>query len=334
MSEEAKIIFSFNGIEVHIQCTLEDKIKDICKKYATKIDNNINSLLFLYGGNQMNMELKFKEQASSIDIYNKEMNVLVYKNENNDDFICPNCNKKIKLNTEKIDEIILINNNIKDIINGIKFTIDNIIKLSKDNNISFPLKNINIIVNTINEDINKNNDKLKKLLNENNKLNEINEVLNKEIKYDNGRYVGQVVNGKMEGKGIYYCNDGDRYEGDFKNDKFEGKGICYCNDEPWKGDRYEGDFKNDKSEGKGIYYFKNGDRYEGDWKNGKMEGKGIYYYNNGDRYEGDWKNDKKEGKGIYYYKNGNREMGDWKDDKEIGKHVILYNNGEVKIENY
>ena len=255
MSEEAKIIFSFNGIEVHIQCTLEDKIKDICKKYATKIDNNINSLLFLYGGNQMNMELKFKEQASSIDIYNKEMNVLVYKNENNDDFICPNCNKKIKLNTEKIDEIILINNNIKDIINGIKFTIDNIIKLSKDNNISFQLKNINIIVNTINEDINKNNEKLKKLLNENNKLNEINEVLNKEIKYDNGRYVGQVVNGKMEGKGIRYWNDGDRYEGDFKNDKFEGKGI---------------------------YYYNNGDRQMGDWKDGEEIGKHVILNKNGE----------------------------------------------------
>ena len=278
MSEEAKIIFSFNGIEVHIQCTLEDKIKDICKKYATKIDNNINSLLFLYGGNQMNMELKFKEQASSIDIYNKEMNVLVYKNENNDDFICPNCNKKIKLNTEKIDEIILINNNIKDIINGIKLNIDNIIKLSKDNNISFQLKNINIIVNTINEDINKNNEKLKKLLNENNKLNEINEVLNKEIKYDNGRYVGQVVNGKMEGKGIYYFKSGDRYEGDYKNDKFEGKGIYYCND----GDRYEGDYKNDKREGKGIYYFKNGDREMGDWKDGNEIGKHVILNKNGE----------------------------------------------------
>ena len=25
----------------------------------------------------------------------------------------------------------------------------------------------------------------------------------------------------MEGKGIYYCNDGDRYEGDWRNDKME-----------------------------------------------------------------------------------------------------------------
>ena len=159
---EAKIIFNFEGIDITIQCSIEDKIKDICQKYATKIESNINSLLFLYGGNQINMELKFKEQANIIDINNKEMNVLVYK-KGNDDFICPHCNKKIKLNTENIDDIILINNNIKDIINGIKFTIDNITKLSINNNISFQLKNINIILDTINENMNKNNEKLKNL---------------------------------------------------------------------------------------------------------------------------------------------------------------------------
>ena len=115
---EAKIIFNFEGIDITIQCSIEDKIKDICQKYATKINSNINSLLFLYGGNQINMELKFKEQANSMDINNNEMNVLVYKREN-DDFTCPHCNNKIKLNTEKIDDIILSNNNIKDIINSI-----------------------------------------------------------------------------------------------------------------------------------------------------------------------------------------------------------------------
>ena len=48
----------------------------------------------------------------------------------------------------------------------------------------------------------------------------------------------------MDGKGIYYYNNGDRYEGDFRNHKKEGKGIYYYND----GDRYEGDFRNDKME--------------------------------------------------------------------------------------
>ena len=46
---EAKIIFNLEGIKITIQCSQEDKIKDICQKYATKIDSNIKSLFFLYG---------------------------------------------------------------------------------------------------------------------------------------------------------------------------------------------------------------------------------------------------------------------------------------------
>ena len=57
-----------------------------------------------------------------------------------------------------------------------------------------------MLLRGLDEDINKNNEKLKNLLNENNeiinnKLNEINNSI-KEIKYDDGRYVGQIVNGK------------------------------------------------------------------------------------------------------------------------------------------
>ena len=79
---ESKIIFTLDGVNLIIQCSPEDKIKDICQKYATKVGSNVNSLTFLYGGNQMNMELKFNEQANLIDRNNKEMRVLVYKNEN------------------------------------------------------------------------------------------------------------------------------------------------------------------------------------------------------------------------------------------------------------
>ena len=43
--------------------------------------------------------------------------------------------------------------------------------------------------------------------------------------YDNGKYIGEWKNGKREGKGIYYWNNGDIYEGDWKNNKGEGKGI-------------------------------------------------------------------------------------------------------------
>ena len=70
---KANAIFFFNWINTIIQCTKNDKMKIICQKFVNKIESNLNSLLFLYGGNQINMELKFKEQANIIDINNKEM---------------------------------------------------------------------------------------------------------------------------------------------------------------------------------------------------------------------------------------------------------------------
>ena len=93
------------------------------------------------------------------------MSILVYKNEN-DEFVCPKCGERLKLDTTKIDEIISSNKNMKDAIDGIKFNIDNIIRISSVNLVNTQLKNINTVLNTIIEDIQKNNEKLGKLLDE------------------------------------------------------------------------------------------------------------------------------------------------------------------------
>ena len=131
-------------------------------------------------------------------------------------------------------------------------------------------KNTELIINHISLLQNKMNKKFDEL-----KFNNINQINKQDIKYTNGsRYIGQVVNGLREGKGIYYYNDGERYEGDWKK------------------------------EGKGIYYFKNGNRFEGEFKNNNLEGKGIYYYYNGDREIGDWKDGKKIGKHVIFTENG------------------------------
>ena len=143
---------------------------------------------------------------------NNEMNVLVDRKEI-DDLTCPNCRSKIKLNTEKLDEIISLNKNIQDTINGIKITIENIIKTSTNNTINIQLKTIKTLSDSMNEDINKSNSKLKNLFQEsmienkfqNIKLNEVNNYMNKqELILPDGKYVGQVVNGKAKGKGILY----------------------------------------------------------------------------------------------------------------------------------
>ena len=164
--EKANVIFSLEGVDVIIQCSIEDKMKDICQKYITKVQKNINSLIFLYGGNQLNFNITFLEQANSLDKERKEMKVLVFINELAN-FRCPKCGEKIKLNTEKIDNIILSNSNIKETLNGAKLIIDNIIKNSSMNSINMQLKSVNLILNSINEEILKNNEKLKNLLNEN-----------------------------------------------------------------------------------------------------------------------------------------------------------------------
>ena len=53
---EAKIIFTFNGEDLTIQNTIDDKMEDICEKYKKKINKEINSFLYLYQGNHINFE--------------------------------------------------------------------------------------------------------------------------------------------------------------------------------------------------------------------------------------------------------------------------------------
>ena len=161
----ANTIFTLDGISLTIQCTQNDIMKDICQKYANKIKRNINSLVFLYGGNQLNFNLKFKEAIT--DKESNEMKILVYSNET-DEFICPKCGENIKLNTEKIDDIILSINNLKETIDSAKIMLENVIEKSSVNIVNVQLKGIIIILNNLNEDIKKSKEKVKNLLNENN----------------------------------------------------------------------------------------------------------------------------------------------------------------------
>ena len=47
---EANVVFTFMGNDIVIQCMKEQKIKDICKKYSSKIERHINTLVFIYNG--------------------------------------------------------------------------------------------------------------------------------------------------------------------------------------------------------------------------------------------------------------------------------------------
>jgi len=220
----------------------------------------------------------------------------------------------------KIDIII-------DILNKMKNIIDIYYKINQNIIINFKLKNRNYHI-LLNINYIKNyNEKFIKEINDIIKDDKIYEYSFKNFYNEKGeRFIGELINGKKNGKGIIFYNDGSKYEGEWKNDKMEGKGIFYYS----SGIKYEGDWKNGIKEGKGVIYGHNHNKYEGDWKNDKIEGKGIFYYNNGDRYEGEWKSDKKEGKGIFYYNSGNKYEGEWKNDKKEGKGKFYFKNGKIE----
>ena len=98
----AEVIFNYNGMNTTIQCSMEEKMKDICEKFSIKMQEDINKLLFIYGGGIIDKELKYEEIGNEIDRKNKKMRILVYDNTTNiinekermiesKDVICPKC---------------------------------------------------------------------------------------------------------------------------------------------------------------------------------------------------------------------------------------------------
>ena len=92
-----QLTFVYNGLRTNIQCNLDDRIQEIFQQYTNKIEQNINSLYFLYDGKQINKELTFKEIVPN-DI--KNIIILVYSINNlseksqlvkSKEIICPIC---------------------------------------------------------------------------------------------------------------------------------------------------------------------------------------------------------------------------------------------------
>ena len=129
----AEVIFKYNGIDTIIQCKIEDKMKDICKKFTIKVQIDMNKIIFIYGGRMLDLELKYKEIVNEIDKENLKMKILVYDNNSNiindriiksKDIICPKCG-----------EICLINfKEYKVILENCKNKHENIIKLKEYEN--------------------------------------------------------------------------------------------------------------------------------------------------------------------------------------------------------
>ena len=152
----ASINFSFEGVTYKVQCSKEEKMENICKKFAIKIEKDINILYFIYNGSIINLSLNltFEQQANSMDKERNIMDILVDKTEENG-LSCPKCGERIylelSLEKELIDNLVSPITKIKDILVGLKIQIDGIINnKSIENNVNYinsQLKNINIIIN-------------------------------------------------------------------------------------------------------------------------------------------------------------------------------------------
>jgi len=128
----ALVEFNFEGRELNIQCTLDEKFKEIIKRFTLKLGEKKEDLYFIYGGGTLKENLTFNEQANENDKERKKISILVNKKIENDleeeslkkskYIICPECKECARIivdnykigfydckNNHKINNI-LINN--------------------------------------------------------------------------------------------------------------------------------------------------------------------------------------------------------------------------------
>ena len=113
--------FLYKGVETTVQCQENEKMKEICNKFGIKVEQDINNLYFMYNGDIVDMELKYKDIINEVDKKRNKINILVeeYKKEDineenkiiSKDIICPECKENI---------LITMNDDYKINLNGCK----------------------------------------------------------------------------------------------------------------------------------------------------------------------------------------------------------------------
>jgi hypothetical protein len=63
----AEIIFIFKDNQTSIECDINDKIDDICHKYAKNIERDLGEIYFTYNGEKINGDLTFIQHANTKD---------------------------------------------------------------------------------------------------------------------------------------------------------------------------------------------------------------------------------------------------------------------------
>ena len=145
-----------------------------------------------------------------------------------------------------------------------------------------------------------------------------------------GRYVGEYVDGRMNGRGVFEYPNGDVYEGEFRDDRPNGRAAFRAangnrynglvrNGSPVQGEASGDSLKNYKglfSDGqpvRGKVKYPDGSAYDGELRDAKPAGWGVFTMAGGGRYEGEFDNGKPNGFGTYTASVGVAYAGLWTD---------------------
>ena len=144
------------------------------------------------------------------------------------------------------------------------------------------------------------------------------------------KYVGEWKSGKYYGQGTLTYSDGSKYVGEFKDGEFHGQGTYTFSDAR----KYGGDFKDDEPNGKGTYIFPDGKKYIGEFKSWKYHGQGTYTWSDGRKYVGKFKDGKFHGQGTFTFSNKDKYVGKFKNDKFDGQGTFTLYDGQWKGDKY
>eukprot|EP00929_Paragymnodinium_shiwhaense_P014684 TRINITY_DN122629_c0_g1_i1.p1 TRINITY_DN122629_c0_g1~~TRINITY_DN122629_c0_g1_i1.p1 ORF type:complete len:261 (-),score=69.04 TRINITY_DN122629_c0_g1_i1:156-938(-) len=136
-----------------------------------------------------------------------------------------------------------------------------------------------------------------------------------EVYEDGSTYVGQILDGRRHGRGIW-SSASEKYTGQWRADQRNGLGK-----QTWEDGRvFEGEFVDGMFHGRGRmeWHTDNGLMvYDGEYISDVKHGHGKYVWPDGRVYDGGWVDGKRHGKSKYTNKNGEVRVGIWEDDKIV-----------------
>lgn len=140
---------------------------------------------------------------------------------------------------------------------------------------------------------------------------------------DGGTYIGEILDGRLEGEGTIQWPGGARYEGEFGDGVMHGQGVYVDN----FGTRYEGEFRDGHLSGRARIDYEDGGYYEGGTRAWLMHGEGVYTVGN-QAYRGTFVEERFSGEGELLQDGELVYRGEFSDWLYHGRGELVLANGD------